>query len=751
MGILIPPSIQPVTARPLSNRQMSRMLPGVLLASSVLWTTSVFAQTEGGAPVAANAGVDEVVVTAQKVGEQRLLDVPISIVALNEQTLQQSGVNGVQDLALLTPGLVFSETIGRQSTQASIRGIAPFGFADPTVVIFTDGFSLGFSRTENNAALFDLERIEVLKGPQATLYGRNALGGVINYITKKPGNEFTGNVQAEYSSYNSYRVSASAGGPLITDRLYGQLAVGQRYNGGFLTNVFDGRTGVNSTRDTDVRAVLRATPSEQLEININLAYSKASDGCGDCAHIPASFGNLNDPNLTSSRAAYLRIGAGLVNFNEAALTVDQDYLGSFSREQHTAVVNVAYRFEGAELTSISGAGESKSHLYTDFNRLPTIDPFSRYQGIAVDNKTLSEELRLASTGKGPLQWLAGLYAYDDKNPSTNTEFGSSYVPPGQTLLLDDSTIESKNRAVFGNMAYTFAGSWTAGAGLRYDSETVNSDSAPSFFGGATSEHSDAHVLLPKLSLSYEPTNDLNLYGTISRGYHAGSPNLKDAPVAMYGPEYVLNYELGVKGEAVGGRVRYEVATYYLKWTQMQIATNFRAISTYTTNAADSRIYGLEASMWASPTDGLTLAGSIALNDARYTSYFDTTGTPAVFGISRDYSGHELVYAPKVSAATSIQYEFPLGTGEWRARLRADAKYTSSRQISPPDVATLDGYTLANVFGGIERKRYEIGVFADNVFDKRYSTGAFTGRVFGFPPLVTLGRPRTVGVRMRINF
>ncbi|PCI54356.1 MAG: hypothetical protein COB36_10220 [Alphaproteobacteria bacterium] len=375
----------------------------VMALAGFIPTQSVFAIEEG-----SELALEEIIVTAQKRSE-RLQDVALSISAFSEKNIQDANITQIKDLSMLTPGLEFSETIGRQTTAPSIRGVAPLGFADPTVLVYVDGFTLGFTRSENNAQLFDLERIEVLKGPQATLYGRNALGGVVNYITKKPGNEFEGSVKGEYGRFNNFEIAGTAGGAVIEDKVFLQAGIGYRESGGFLDNEFDGANDVNDESDFNARVNMRFTPSDQLEVNLTVNYSKVDDACGDCAHVPVEW--------TGSR---LDVGAGLVDFNNISNTVNMDRLGSYENEVFSFVSKVEYDMDWATLTNIAGFAKGEQMLVADFTRSP--GPFGPFEGFTIrrDNKGWSEELRLASNGDEKLTWLVGFYAF--KNNRTGQVF-----------------------------------------------------------------------------------------------------------------------------------------------------------------------------------------------------------------------------------------------------------------------------------------------------------------------------------------
>jgi iron complex outermembrane receptor protein len=679
--------------------------------------------------------LEEIVVTAQK-REQRLQDVPVSISALTSELLQDSGVVGVQDLAQLAPGLIIAETIGRQTTVASIRGVAPFGFADETVVMMIDGYTSGFQRSGNNATLLDLERVEILRGPQATLYGRNAIGGVINYITRRPDNEFRGSLRADAGTRGNYLVQGSVSGPIMRDVLYGGIALGYRESGGFMDNDATGEKNVNDQEDLNARATLRFTPTEALEANLTVDYNEADDAAGDpsYAYQDRWFG-VTPPTL-------VQVGAGAVDFNRFERRIAQRDTGGFEREESTIVLNVAYQFSGATLTSITGTSNQETSVSFPFNRLPSA-PF--LADVQWDVESWSQELRLTSRGDGPLQWLLGAYYFDnsrDRQLFLVTGAGSSRAQ----WTTDDVT----NQSLFANVDYAFTDRVSLKVGLRYDDEERELTDRVRNRSGK----SDAQEWLPSISLSYRPSRDLHLYGTISRGYHAGGPNELGSVAAgappTYEPEYLTNYEIGAKGSMPDAAFSYEVAVFYMDWEDQQIFTAFDLFNRYIINAGQSEIMGLEVSGTWLPTEHLTLTASFSYLDAEYKEFFAPLDA-APFGLDPDLSGNNLVYSSEFSGTLSAQYVAPIGTGGWSTRLRADLSYVGERPFDTLGLFIADAYTLVDLYAGVQNERYEVGLFANNAFDEDFLTGGFLPSAGGFPPLATVGKPSQFGVRAKVSF
>lgn len=688
--------------------------------------------------------LEEILVTASKRTEN-VQDLPFSVVAIGEQTINDSQLATAQDLAQMTAGLNFIETIGRATGTPVIRGISPTAFQDPTVLVYTDGFTLGLTGESNNAYLFDLERIEVLKGPYPTLYGRNALGGVINYIVKKPGDEFEGYARAEWGSIKGgagvLDTGFSAGGPLVEDRLYAKVAIGYRDDGGYLDNLFDGGSNVNDQEDLNLGGILRATPTDDLEVTLTSSYAEADDACGDCSNVPQPWG-------LGTFLDYVMLGQGTPDINDADRSVNQDLLGSFDKEEQRHVLNVSYDFGTVNLTNIFGYGELDIHTKADIDRLPG---FTLTGSIAFDNfvemQGWSNELRLSSTGDGAFRWLLGFYYFDlerDQVITVDSLFG--------TFPVEDSARDIENYAFYVNADYDITERFTVGFGLRYDDEQTSIEDLLT----GISREGDADEILPKFTASYRPSDDLTLYATVSKGYHAGGLNSPTAPSPTYDPEFLWNYEVGAKGTSAGGRMRYDVAAFYMDWTDQQLETVFFNgffNEAYVINAGKSRVYGIDGSIQAELGDGLTVSASLAWLDAEYREATDSLTAPGL-GLDPDISGNDMINTPDITATVSAQYLQPVGSGRWNMRLRFDGTYNGEFAVDSSNVGVVDDYFMANAYAGIQNEHIEFGLFARNLFDEEYLTGGFVpgfNPFLAFPPLASIGRPRTVGVRLRYAY
>ncbi|MCG8442980.1 MAG: TonB-dependent receptor, partial [Caulobacterales bacterium] len=671
---------------------MSRAAKGALLAAvSLLALDPAIAQEEPGAMV------DTIVVTAQK-RAQNLQDVPGTVNALTAETIERARVADVEDVAFLTPGLEFGSGAGRQVGFLSIRGVNSGTLGTSGVVTYLDGFTLGNNFTVPNVRLFDLERIEVLKGPQATLYGRNALGGVISYVTREPGDELEGKVSASYGGFDAVDVSAVVGGPLVEGVLRGQAGVAFRDREGYFDNAATGEANFNGEQDTDMRLALTFEPTDRFAADMIVNHSMSRDDAGASAYIPTDFSPFSPTDLRD----------GLVDLEAYDETLEYTDPGFFDRDITTAVLSADYEFDAATLTSITGYGRIAIDTAIDVDR--GLDRFTPIVPslIAVEDEerdVFSQELRLASPDEARFQWLVGAYAFYEEADRVATLNGGP---------LETATNEVENYALFLNASYDITDKLTFGGGLRYDyTETTNTDK---LFDVVRS--SDEDEVLPKIFATYEPTDELTLFASAAKGFKSGGFNPIGSGESVFDSEFVWHYEAGAKGRLFNNRMRYSIAYYHIDWTDQQL-TQFDVITTFFTNAGESTIDGVEAEFAAALTEELDVFGAFAWTSAEF-DVFELNPTNGLlgFGIGPDLSGNDVPYTPDITLAAGLEYVRPLANGV-DGRLRLDGRYTGERELHFTGLLPQDAYWLANAYIGLETGKAELGVFADNVFDEEY--------------------------------
>lgn len=688
--------------------------------------------TSGQAIAQQSAPSDVIVVTAEK-RATRLVDVPSTVNLVDGSTLESARIDNLDTLTTIVPGLEYTASGGGQLSYPSLRGISPQAFGDPTVTVFQDGIALASSIKGGSANFFDLDRIEVLKGPQSTLYGANSLGGAITLNSRLPNLQaFDGYVRAGFGDYASREYQGAASVPIVTDKFGLRVAGQYTERDGYWDNIFGGRKNVGGVENTGLRAIALFTPSSSFRSVFSYAYSKTEDDCGDCVNGIQGFSLLNPGASTTGKLD----GDRLNEFH------NQNVIGSFQREINRATWENRLDLGSMALTSLTGYAEMTNNSLQDFDRLPS-DTFFIDADAKEDFNVFSQEVRLQSTGEGALRWLVG--AYYAKSETDLTATAGIGLPFRPTLLSQEDEFE--NYALFTQNTWVVNDKFELGFGLRYDhAEKPSRDRINAVSFSVSSEE-----WLPRLSALYRLDDNSNVYATISRGYKTGGTNPSAAAVPTiprtYSPEYLTNYEVGYKTVSDDRRLRFEASAYYINWTdqQLQQASGF---FTFIANAGETEVMGAEALVDWAATDRLNLTFAASYNDSEYKKFVDATAVPFFFGVNPDRSGKSTFLTPDLALSASGEYKQPL-TGNLDLRLRGSVRYTGERAIDTSAIFTAPALTLVNASASVGTERARIEVYADNLFDERYPTVALL--FAGLPPLTYLGAPRVVGARLEVNF
>ncbi len=676
-----------------------------------------------------STAVEEVVVTAENRPTARR-NVAGGVNVLSDALLDEARVNDVEDVTRLVPGFELGRSSGEQLSYPTIRGVSPQVFGDPTVSVFQDGFAFANSLKATTQDIFDAERVEVLRGPQATLYGANSLGGVVNILSRLPAlNEFEGEVRASYGEYDTTLLRGAVTLPLVQDRL--SVRVGGYLNSrdGYYDNLFNGRDGQDATDEHGARLAARFEPTDRIRSDLVYSFARTTSDCSDCSN-PIIGYNPSDPTA---------VGAGRIDVDNLGEFTNTNIPGYFRRNIHRGTLNNTIDFDNFTLTSLTGYGRLTFASLTDSDRGPGDTVFS---DILVDERqrVFSQELRLASSGAGPFRWQVGAY-YSDSIINQETEVGLGL--PAR-LPIADARERFSTFALFTQNAYQLNDRLELQFGLRYDhAEKRRVDNTTS-----AAAETDSDALLPRLSLLYRLDDDNNVYATVSRGYKTGGTNLllPGLPVT-YGPEYLWNYEVGLKGATADRRWRYDLSAYYIDWTDQQVQQSL-GIFSFITNLGATRIYGAEATVRYTVDPSLSFDVGLSYNHARYRDYFDGTAVPIFFGADPDRSGERNFLSPDLSASVAGRYVRPL-SDRFDLTIAGDARYTGRRSLDSEGILIGDAFVLANASISVGDGQTRLTVFANNLFDERYSTAAFL--FAGQAPITHLGAPRVAGVQLDYRF
>ncbi len=667
-----------------------------------------------------------IVVTAEKTPED-LQDVPISVTAITRQEIEDADLTSLQAIAGNVPNFSFFPIGDRSFAVYSIRGLSNSSFIanrDP-IDFYIDGVPYGFlSFIDVN--LPDLERIEVLRGPQNVLYGRNSIAGVVNLITRKPTNKFEFNAVAGYGRFDDLDLRAGISGPIIEDELFFRLSGSYDSWDGYLRNPFLNEDVNENSRGTG-RAQLLWTPSEAWEVSLNVAFDDYEDGTGSNIVL----GEGNDP-----------------------FKVEQNIDGVNDLTINSQAFRIAYTHPDFRITSITARRESRSQFNSDGD--PTVlDALERLTDEA-SNRIFSQELRIQSPESADrFEWLLGGYYESSQLDSKDNGFryGASAanfgIPfPEGTLNLSNGEVDSKTFALFGQLSYRPIDALTLTAGLRYESThstLENFDRVISTPGlpdttllSLRDVEQDGDTFLPRFVAEYRFTPNLMAYGSITRGYRPPGANLipGNAETATYGAERSWNYEGGLKSSWLDDRLVVNLAVFHSRVDDFQVLSFDNLGSAFLANA-DVSITGFEVEARATPMAGLDVIAGFGLVDAE----FSDSNNPFS---GDDLSGNKLTFSPNFSYNLAVQYRSPMGIFG-----RVELQGVGETFFDDANTLKQDPHSIVNARLGYETDGFGVYLFANNLFNTEYISQAFA-----LPPIgdiASFGAPLTYGIQFRTRF
>ena len=716
-----------------------------------------------------NAAVlEEVVVTAQKRAES-LQEVPIAVAVLSDEDLINQGVSGTQGLQAAIPGLVYNNT--GATAQPFLRGVgtrlAQNGL-DLSVATNVDDRYIA-RPTASLFELADIERIEVLKGPQGTLYGRNATGGAIRVITKDVDDEFSGTFKASAGNYESYTVSGTVNLPLADN--FGMRITGLgKWRDGYAKNVDPrGRSEFDDLDYQAFRTKFRWDMSESATARLTLDYWQRDD-LGGVENVDLSPGNLgttkflaaaNNTPITTEKG---KLASAMTDSNEGEEFSSQLRLDFSLGDSGIDLVSIT-TYNDFELDWIGDAdGGSGKHL----------DAF-----VFEKSDGFSQEIQLLSNNDSALSWILGGYYFSDEHDYELTVDFSDVVP-GFLFSQSAQSIDAESWAIFGQLSWTFFEKATLTLGGRYTEDDkdvvgVASQLEPVTLGaGVPIDLSDSwSEFTPKASLEYLINEDVMVYFTYARGFKSGGfnyPAVTSKPPAesALDPEILDMYEIGLKGDFLGSALRLSAAGYYYDYTDLQVTRAAAGVGAAVTteNAANAEIWGFDLdAVWA-VTGDMTLSAGLNVLDTEYKDYTasafifkipgNTASSYAEAGMTRTplvADGLDMIRAPDFSFYLSGEYVFRLSNASLPIFLSYSYKgeYDFDFVAGPREaLLTQDDYGLLNGRATYEpdHGKWAIALFAHNMTDEDYYDDNVAN---GAGIRVNRGAPRTYGVELSYNF
>ncbi|MDT9598801.1 TonB-dependent receptor [Sphingosinicella rhizophila] len=650
----------------------------------------------------------EIVVTARK-REERLQDVPESIAVFSAESIEAANIENIRDVALNVPNLSISSAEQPGIALINIRGVGQVRNGEPPVAVIIDGVQLS-NVNQFTQDLFDIERIEVLKGPQGAIYGRNAIGGAINIITRQPTNEFEGRIEGSYGTGDDFGARAAISGPIIADKLLFRLSGSFRSFDGDITNeTLDQK--VNFEDSNSIRLSLLARPSDDLTIDIRGSRSENQSGAAFYSYVPP--------------------GAQRTDL----LPITGDILGEVDRTLYDASVKVEYRAPFATLTSISAYTRTKFALVEDFDFLP-FDFLSGEQRFKSD--AWSQELR-ASSDDGPVDWMFGVYLLKTDStldseiyarPGAGGVLFPFPIPAPMLFVATRSTDDNLAYAGFGNVSFRPLPKLEISVGARYDvDERKQLDRAAP---GQPTYEATFKSFQPKASLTFFASDAVNLYASAGKGFRSGGFNPSDRITRRYKSEENLSYEAGIKTSWLDRRLTFNAAAFYTDVDDRQIylfdqVTGSQII---TNPIPKSRIVGVEFDLSARPVPGLDISLSGGLLDSDIRRY-DTdvfAGLPA----EGDFTGNELPQVPNWSYAAAVQYRIPAGS-DLTITPRLEANGRGGDFYWEVDNRDKRGAVhLVNARLSFDYRNFGVTAFVENLFDEEYLVDVVAQRFSGAP-------------------
>jgi len=683
--------------------------------------------------------LQEVVVTAQRRSES-IQTVPVAVTAITSEDIEKANVKGVDDVFNMTPNVSFVSNGSRDRKDLSIRGISnqldPYSDVRPSAYAFyIDDFNVAAGTS--NPEIQDLERIEVLRGPQGTYFGRNALGGAINITTVKPNDDWFSQVDLGYGSFNTQTVGGIVNVP-VAPGLFDMRISGKMENSdGNIKNINE-IGGGNDSKFGTARVSTRFTPNARTTLDTEFSWTKEDSGMR--SGVPTGFLTATWRSIYYSGATGdVADGDGVgfypsnrdkVNFNRPqSVGTDMWYVSS----------RLNYLFDTTELTAVAGYLSSKPYNHGDVDG-SSYDYF--YEDDLMKRSSKSLELRLASQPGGIIDWtVGGMVGQDKGSTDQGTYFGSAGLygmDEGTMVSGVDSSASTDYSALFAQGTWHITNATNLTLGGRYSHEKVSYDYNKYTTGGALSGASDRSApfndFSPKITLDHTSAGGVFTYATISKGFKSGGVQIASQDIGnTYKAEKLWNYETGLKFDMLDKRLRADISAFYMDWKDVQVQSRYLYLNssgdldsvTGIGNAASAESYGADASLTALVMPNLTLDAHAGYDLAKFKSYDDAL----VDGQTFDASGSAMINAPKWTAGADLDYRHHLVADyqgfarlEWTYRGKTLSSSYALLYKDSPFVAP--GYNTTNLRLGIENEHITITAYVENLFDSNYYTNAY---------------------------
>ena len=700
--------------------------------------------------------LEDVIVTANK-REESIIKVNTSITSLSSKKIEDTRTWGLSGLSALVPNYNYQELgVSFQQIQA-IRGIQVFS-ENPAVSTYIDDVN-NIDILANGFAFTDIERIEVLRGPQGTLYGRNAMGGVVNIITKKPTNKTSAFGELSFGNLGLQRYSTGFKTPIIKDKLFFGMNGLYQTQEGFLKNDITGTSAtdtklngktVGGEQNLYGNVYLKWLPTSRFNLTLNVKGQKdKSDNSGFMVSQSSDTYAFENPD---------KINLARIAKHERAILnsslVAKYFASNFTLTSISALQTISFGFQDLDFPGIY-------HSYYNGKIGELLPP----------QKVWSEEFRINSNSEAKLQYTTGVYWFSQKGyePTTNTAYELSEMEATMFGLSNGAFLINRNRsnntgiAGFGELSYLLTPKLKATFGLRYDHEKreaifngfgdaillngVVTDFKPNITANGTYS-----ALSPKLSLSYAVNELSNIYASFTRGFRAGGINASSLPAGVrqtFDPEFSNNYELGYKAFLLDKKLSVGASAFLIQWKDLQFY-NLVAPFTYAReNVGDAQSAGFELEITAIPAKGLQIDGSFGYNPTEYKG-FNLKRVNYGTGVetTTTISGNKLSNAPNHTLFLGAQYEHPV-SNTLKLVVRGELRNLGAQYTDIQNKIEQPSYTLLNSRVGLTNGIYSLFIWGQNLNNERYL--AYGNPDSSFGRQARIGAPRTYGVTLSAKF
>ena len=734
------------------------------LLASVIFSTAPY--------VAAQQVLEEIVVTARK-RVQNIQDVSMSITAFSGDQIEELGIRNLQNVSWSIPGLYATGARGDEDPLYTVRGIGlndAFNNNNPTVGVYLNEVIQPFSPMMA-FQLFDIERVEVLKGPQGTLYGRNTTGGAVNVFSKRPGEELNGYARVGYGEFQRFELEGAIGGP-ISDTVGGRIAAFTIQGGeGWLRNAFNGQK-IGELDQTAVRGTLEWTPNEDLEFLLIGNYSNDQSDSAGAEHVGFLDGAFSS-NLCQAAVEGRRDESQCVSFlgysdsSGDRYTIDNSSMYGQNVDGENIGITLAVDWDIGDMTLSSVTG------YSDYDRVLNADgdgtPIIMIDiGMTNEIEVFSQELRLASTTAGGLDWVIGAYFTNDEMFFDFQQALDEHI--FVTRVSQNFTQETTAWAIFAHAELPVTEQLSLIGGLRHtdeekDFDYLGYDHAPlgpsqlaAFGVTPVPQYTDSisnDDLTGEIGLEFDLADDVLLYANVSKGFksggYKGAISFTLAELKAFDPETLYAYEAGIKSTLADGTLRLNAAGYFYDWEDFQaFVTEIRAgvPVLVLTNGGDAEVYGFEVEALWRPIDGLDLSAAANWMDTEITKYNAIPGTG-------DNQGNKLSNSPELMFNARARYEFPIGESGWQAIVATDVMFRDEVFFSLGNNGqnSQDSLWLWNGRIGVlsPDEHWDFSIWAKNLTDEFYTTQSYDNTGGIFPSQNYIGLPRTFGVNGKYSF